>query len=625
MASAAIADWTWNITQALERARREERPVLLYSVESRLVCGPLERDAPSDKRFIELAPHFVLAKVRAAEAPREFGVWRGRSIVVIVDLNGRPAERLVQPQTLDPILSAMRRQVERARRQRAGRIAYVESFGPQTPERAREIERLIRALGSEDALERASASRRLVRHGEAAFARITTWQTDDAEIRARLRDLTRRLQDIRASIIGRGLQRDPGWLAVHAPGRLRRILPPGAFDEDPVDRFERVRGLFRWDPGGDRFVAWRPWHNAAIRLRDRDSVALVGTRGALDLARPFTIETWIRWSARNRPPMVCVAGDEAWRGMHKDVRADGTSGWVIRRHLQGTHAMLDFTLGVKPTGWFQLLGVPRDHGNDWAHVAVVRDASAIRLYYNGEEIARRACAGTTFRPSRSRVFLGVRERGWHDRVSDHDLRGFHVTQRVKYEAPFLPAQRLAKDASSLVHYEFAGVEGTLRDTSGNTRHAVAANWVRTIRGPGFTTFEAERGRWSSQWYLEDRAGCSDGRAVAVGTIREPADGHWVELPFRVAERGRYRLLFAGAGLQGLGRSISSFTWRVDGAAFQYARPDLVLPGGAEGLGVLGTLDLQPGLHHFTLRLTRPRRIPDERWSLWFDALVLQRR
>ena len=111
-----------------------------------------------------------------------------------------------------------------------------------------------------------------------------------------------------------------------------------------------------------------------------------------------------------------------------------------------------------------------------------------------------------------------------------------------------------------------------------------------------------------------------------------SENFWAEVKFRAPTRGTFELIFAGTSLELLeaGRTqVSAFAWTVDDGAEHIV--DTPLPvvrqvaGAPQGISVLGTLELNGGEHTFRLRLLRRRDAPDNRWSLWFDAIALRQK
>ncbi len=144
-------------------------------------------------------------------------------------------------------------------------------------------------------------------------------------------------------------------------------------------------------------------------------------------------------------------------------------------------------------------------------------------------------------------------------------------------------------------------------------------------------FEAEAGRTTAGWTVSRRDAYSGGSFVQIWTDEEPgARGHAVEVDMAVPEPGRYDVFFSGNRLTRLGtpRSISSFTWTIDGGAPHLV--DQATPGmpnvanAGDGLFRIGQVDLAAGKHRFVLRLAVRRETPDTHYALWFDAVVLHK-
>ena len=146
-----------------------------------------------------------------------------------------------------------------------------------------------------------------------------------------------------------------------------------------------------------------------------------------------------------------------------------------------------------------------------------------------------------------------------------------------------------------------------------------------------TVVEAEAGRWSPGWFINNHAGFSDNTLLEIWSDTDPgSEGYWAETPFRLANRGTFEVIFDGLTLEGLvpGRSnVSPFAWSIDGGTEHVVDAPLSViknvAGAPQGISILETLDLGAGDHVFRLRLLRRRDTPDTRWSMWFDALALR--
>ncbi len=142
--------------------------------------------------------------------------------------------------------------------------------------------------------------------------------------------------------------------------------------------------------------------------------------------------------------------------------------------------------------------------------------------------------------------------------------------------------------------------------------------------------EAEKGRWSQAWGVSPKGNFSGGATLDIWSDEDPGDeGYWIEVDLDVPAGGPYELLFSGNGLSRLKapRSLSPFTWSLDGGDEQVADDGLpTLPGYAalgEPPSLLGEVVLSEGKHTFRLELTGRRDVPDQRWALWVDAIVLR--
>jgi hypothetical protein len=208
-----------------------------------------------------------------------------------------------------------------------------------------------------------------------------------------------------------------------------------------------------------------------------DRVEIEKSKGALDLRKPFTIEMWVRWDNENLDKVMSLATDEAWPGMSDAISAPGPSGWIIRASKlkeSGRHAW-QFTVGglnTRKRDWLNATAgdqvIKPDH---WQHLAVVRAADVIRVYWNGRGQSRAPLAGIKLEASPTNIFLGVRSHGHKDRDFRGDIRGFHITARAKYSDAFTPEFPFEKDDNTLVLLDFAAAHGkSVPDLSGHGRH-----------------------------------------------------------------------------------------------------------------------------------------------------------
>jgi len=147
---------------------------------------------------------------------------------------------------------------------------------------------------------------------------------------------------------------------------------------------------------------------------------------------------------------------------------------------------------------------------------------------------------------------------------------------------------------------------------------------------GARAFEAESGRFSKGFHISNKANFSGGKVLEIWARDDPGpEGYWAELKFMVPHAGQYEILFSGNSLSRLKvpRSLSPFTWRIDGGQQREAKDALPvisgIAGSPEGLSVLGTATLSQGEHTFRLTLSGRRDQPDRYYALWFDAIGLR--
>ena len=433
-----------------------------------------------------------------------------------------------------------------------------------------------------------------------------------------------------------------------AAARARRIAPADAPESWDLSWWiDRVHA-YRFAPAVDRFLAWQAWAEdaAPLRFHGRNRVVLDGSAGLVQWDSPTTVEAWVRWP--HPTSAQYLLSDEAWPEMAPDVLPTATKlGFALRRNARGDgRASLELTMAVAPDAWFSVESPPLAIRDDWEHVAATSDGSVLRLFRDGCLVAARSLPRTHLLPGTGNLSIGARQHGLANRVAELDLRALRITEGARYVEDFVPEQSLTCDDATILCPDFAPGNVWMGDRVDKARrHAIdGATWVSACTpaavrdalasyGGGATTpivIEAERGGRSAQWYLAQRDAQSEGLNVEIWSDQEPDEGgHQASVLVRALEAGRYRVHLLGPGLEHLGADgmVSPVSWRFDdGDAAMVAEPRATIRGidgnAGAALSALGEVSLAAGEHVFHLRLLE-RRAHDGRYSLWFDALVLE--
>jgi len=175
--------------------------------------------------------------------------------------------------------------------------------------------------------------------------------------------------------------------------------------------------------------------------------------------------------------------------------------------------------------------------------------------------------------------------------------------------------------------------------SSSTPGALFVNGARAIevvsidelkQGDGTSVFTAESGRRSVGWGVFSEAGYFGDKVASIWADKEPGpEGYWVEVDIAVGRSGRYQVIFSGNDLKRMKspRSLSPFQWRIDDGQAHTVDASMPPPtgdlGAIGGLNDLGDIHLDKGKHRFRLTLTGRRDEPDQRYALWFDAILLR--
>lgn len=530
-------------------------------------------------------------------------------------------------------------------------LDYVSTYAPIDADVRRRVADL---AGTDDP----AAAAKLAEMGEPARRVLASLIASRPKIEKRVAPVLDRLKPLHAEVARRGLDHDVGWLCAAGPAgaeRIDRILPKEAPRKDAAAWWMLHGRAYRWEPTADRFVpaAGTPAGAASLRLRDRARVRLAETANLVSPASAFTLEMW--WRSADAATEIYLAGDEAWPDLNPDkIRVDTKCGWVLRRIPDGKGASyLQFCAAVAPNDWWAISSVPVVPTAQWEHLALVSTGDAVRIYRDGECVAAGRCDDRKFLRSPTDICAGPREDTrddprWANRVAHHDLKGLRLSEGARWKDDFTPPAVLEKDGATLALLEFTEGATRLRDASGHNRDGVnlGGTWVAAIDPADvrqvFRTFgaalgemtvvEAESGAASADWWVAERDAMSDGSIFEICSDRDAdALGHWAKVPFRVEKAGAYRLWYAGGSLERrIGQTpddYSPFSWRVDDAAPRRVAGSVPSAAGMRnnhgGLAALGVVDLAPGEHAFELRLLS-RRTTDNRWSLWFDGIVLER-
>lgn len=166
---------------------------------------------------------------------------------------------------------------------------------------------------------------------------------------------------------------------------------------------------------------------------------------------------------------------EAWVRAEDDVPTDG---FLVDRHksagLARYHGRWQFT--VKYAGEdvpaYASESVARSNG-EWEHVAgVVKDGVA-HLYINGKHIRST--------PLTKPLDLGQGQKLGLGNKLKASIRGVRYSKIARYQTEFTPPEQFARDANTLLLYNFdEGSGDVLKDSSGNNHHGklIGAKWLR---------------------------------------------------------------------------------------------------------------------------------------------------
>jgi hypothetical protein len=490
--------------------------------------------------------------------------------------------------------------------------------------------------------------------GEPARRVLLSLAAGKPKLEKRAAAVIEKLGAVHAEVTRRGLDHDVGWLAALGPvgtERLARILPKEAPAKDVAAWWLLHGRRFRWDPTSDRFVAAAA-PSPSLRLKDKARIRLEQTSNLVTPGGAFTLEMW--WRSSDAATEVHLAGDEGWPELSTEKLAfPSKSGWVLRRIPDGKGAAsLQFCSAVAPNDWWAISSVPLQATQQWEHVALVCSGDAVKIFRDGECVAARSCDGVRFLRSPTDLFVGGSEfvkdgPHWAPRIAHQDVRAVRLSEGARWKDDFTPPAAFEKDGATLVRLEFAEGASRLRDLSGQGHDGIVqggrwggpldADDVRSV----FKTIgalvgdlsmtEAESGAASTEWWVSERDGASDGFIHEIWSNREPdALGHWAKLPLVVEKAGTFRVWYVGGNLERHAGEKpydhSPFSWRIDDAPAQRVTDSVPTVAGTRverGLSVLGLADLTAGEHVFELRLLG-RRGQDNAYSLWFDGVVLER-
>jgi hypothetical protein len=117
----------------------------------------------------------------------------------------------------------------------------------------------------------------------------------------------------------------------------------------------------------------------ALSFDGIDDLVTVNDSNLLDLTNAMTLEAWVRPST----------GATAWHTVMMKERADGLS-----------YSLYSDNAGSRPSSWIRVGSTDRSvtgtsalPASTWTHLAVTYDATTIRLYVNGTQVATAASAG----------------------------------------------------------------------------------------------------------------------------------------------------------------------------------------------------------------------------------------
>lgn len=215
----------------------------------------------------------------------------------------------------------------------------------------------------------------------------------------------------------------------------------------------------------------------ALRFQGQGQVELTGTKGLLDLRKPFTVELWVRPA----PGIVnaWLTGDCVFGANTLGVPATRASGWQLWL-MRAPNGRLRIAVN---TG--QGFSTDFPEGSAWHHVAFCGDGEKHTLFVDGRPLVSHAVdfLATSWLPSPLALHVGGHP---HLNPGDQparlrgDVRGVRIASATcRYSSPFTPSHPFIRDAASKVFLDFrSGSDGTMTEAVSNRALATTgAQWI----------------------------------------------------------------------------------------------------------------------------------------------------
>lgn len=209
----------------------------------------------------------------------------------------------------------------------------------------------------------------------------------------------------------------------------------------------------------------RPAHESVVVLDGEHDALMVAARDLDVPDGPFTVEGWLdAREFKKRQGFLCRTESSEF-GLFVN---EGAPEFSV--HLDGRYATAE-------TKEAKLVA------NRWHHVAGVFDGSEVRLYVDGEQVARRKGSGKRTRNDLPLVIGGdVGQGGVANSFFPGEIDEVRVSRVARYTAEkFEPARRFEPDADTLLLLHMDGTTGPwFPDASGRAAHATVAGTPRIV-------------------------------------------------------------------------------------------------------------------------------------------------
>ncbi len=215
----------------------------------------------------------------------------------------------------------------------------------------------------------------------------------------------------------------------------------------------------------------------SLHFEEGDFVELTGSRRAVDLSVPFTVELWLRFPDTEKESVLF--GDYCWGKTHPDDPERAASGWAF----QVRNDIGEYKVGVQ----YALPGGSATHslapmptpGEAWHHLALCSTPETARVYVDGKLSSAHPALVGRIRQGYSSLFFGGMEYTSKELCFAGDIRAFRLSKIDRYKADFTPSLKLDKDEETFVIYDFSHQQtGELQDLAGNHAGRISgARWI----------------------------------------------------------------------------------------------------------------------------------------------------